>query len=73
VNCTKCVCRPGSAPTRCGSYSASPDSLAVIRGRAGRVGEEKVCEWMRKRKRRKWKDVKDAWKVEGRDRKWKGG
>ena len=30
--CDKCVWRPGSARTRWGSFSASPDSLAAIGG-----------------------------------------
>ena len=33
-----CVWRPGSTRTRCGSYSALPHPLAVIRGREGGKG-----------------------------------
>jgi len=53
----KCVWRPGSARTRWGSYSAPPNPLAVIRGRARREGERKGWKLGRE-EREERKDVK---------------
>jgi len=78
VNCTKCVRRPGSAPTRWGSYSAPPDSLAATRGGQGgkkRFGSGEGEEG-EERKKHNGVGMRGKWKEgigRGRESKGEGG
>jgi len=53
----------GLRPDPLGSYSAPPDSLAVVRGTEGREGEERVGNRGRKGEKEGGKGVGKDWKV----------